>query len=778
MARGPWIGLAIVVLVSAAFAGGRWSAPTVADDPAPAPRAARPPSEPAAWRGALDRARQSPHAAGLRADALDAIDTADGDVALGDAVRLLGWVGQEEDHDLLVAFMATREPALEQPAIEALGRLGTDRAVDTLIAALDDPQRDVALVLTALGASGHPRAAEVMAERLNDPTLNWAAARGLAQMATPYAVDQLSAALRRANPNTAGEIARALGSLADDVPSASTALHAVLSGPRSPVRMSALSALAAAKDPAVYDLLMADLEQPGPGAGQIIMALGELGDPRAAPRLAREAVEGTPEVRQTALSALAAMDQPESNAALLRLVQTATGTIAAGAVYALPDLDRPEVQKALVLATKDRPREVRQAALQRLLSNPWRAGEVPPAVLELARVELRNSSWNSWGIDPVGLLLQHGERSDWALVEDALINGPVQVRTAAVWSLQALNHSEANRLITMLADDPDPNVRQAALSVMMQQGQLDEVEQRLIDSLAEGRADYGGTEMLLMQLGTARATETLLRRAETGTQREAYAAVSALANGGDRELLTRLLRLADTTKDPQLSTQILQTLSYTEVLPPEVLIDRLLASKDPNVQATATTALLRAGTPEAKERLIAMTMSDDPQVSTAALGSLAQLGGPEAERALIDALDHPDAQWVAVSSLQSMGTQSAREALLLAAKDAENPQLRANIISQVGSYGGEENQDLLNDALRDEAVDVRGAAIGALESLGTTAAGEMLGRELRSGQLDPDEATRVAMALERMGGQVAATYAREIEASRPPEIDTGGGGRP
>ncbi len=739
-----------------------------AREPAPQPvRAGVPGHEVPSWRTAAEAARADPAAAGLRSEVLEVINTANGDVALAEAVRLLGWVAQPEDHDLLLSFARSGDGVLEGPGLEALGRLGTDEAVTTLLALLQDRSVDRHAVIAALGHTGHADALDELVERLQHPDDAWVASWALAQFATPRAVHFLAKALRDADPSRAGALARALASMVDDVPEAADSLHGVLSGPRNPRRSAALAALAEAHDPLVYDVLMHDLDGPAPTAAQAALGLGTLGDPRAVAALSELAVSAQAQVRGAALDALSRLDHPEADAALIDIIATAPPTVAARAVMALPRADEPEVLEALLAAVADRPTDVRRAALQRLLGGTWPIGEVPEAVLELARIELRNPTANTWGVDPVGLLLQHGSLDDAQLVATALTEGPTPVRTAAVWSLQQLGTPGAQELLLRLADDTDPGVRQSALNALLDLGAEDDVERLILEHLAAGLQNYGSAEELLVRLGTPRAIDTVMARIETGTQREWSSAVSALAMSGSRAHSERLLTIADRTDDAALRSHILQSLSYSETVDLERVVKRALEEDNPQLHATAAYGLARMGTPDSREQLLGMTRSPHQTVASAALSSLGQLGGADAEAALVDALHDPELAWTAVSSLQQVGTPSAREALLRASADADSPQVRASIVQQLPWLGASDADARLDEAMGDEAPEVRFAAISALQGLGTTQAAEVLAEALSSGDLSDDEASQAALALQGMGGAVAQQHAELLEAYVP-----------
>jgi len=329
-------------------------------------------------------------------------------------------------------------------------------------------------------------------------------------------------------------------------------------------------------------------------------------------------------------------------------------------------------------------------------------------------------------------------------------------------------------LLDLLSADPDPSVRQGALSVMMQLGMYDLVEQRLLADLEDGGSSYGSTEQLLVQLGTPTAMKAVMDRIEGGTRREWTNAISAIASVGRKEHVDELLAIADRTDDKDLRQAILSSLIYSDTVEVEAVVDRALATDDPTLHATAAMALARSGTEHSRELLADLAHADNPMVASSALQSLGQLGGEEAEAALIDALDNPDVAWSAVSGLENMGTPAARAALLDAARGADDPTVRSAALQTLSQFGAGEAADVLRDALSAGDDEVRYAAVGALESVGTTQAAETLADALRSSDLSDEEAIPIAQALQRMGGEVAEANADRIEELVPATVDTGG----
>lgn len=754
------IHVASVIALCAASAGaGAWLRP-----PPPAPEA---PSA-RAWHELVDDARPTAEAGTLRAAALEMLDTSEDPVALVESIALLGTVGVSRDAELLESFARSRDPVLAGPAVQALGRLGTDEAVDVLAALVSVPGPGRAEALGALGRSRNPRALPRLQKWLGDTELGPSAALGLADFGGPEAVTVLATAFSEATDAGLYAPVAALARLSATSPEAERLLRDVVAGPRTVRRMTVLAALAQVRDPLVFDALISDLrDAPGPIAVHAATALGVLGDPRAIPVLKARCTTGASELRYAAMGALSTIDTAESRDAMLDLAESANPSIAANAVQSLSRVDAPDTVARLVALSRHASPDVRSAIAGRLLSWPWQAGEVPPDVLALARDLLRNPPGNL-PTNPIGLLLAHGDPEDWALIEQLIHEGS-PLRTTAVWSLQQLASPEAQRLLHALAEDPDPTVRRPALGVLLERGETALVERVLLEQIRSGALDYGGTESMLVQIGTDQAVDAVLERIRTGTSRERNGAVNAIASGGSRAQIDRLLQLADETSDPQLEAEILSSLVYSDTADLMAVADRAAASGTPQMDGTAAMALARLGTPEARERLLdRVAGASDPMARQQALSALASLGGPDAESALIEALQDPESASAAIGGLQQVGTTAAREALVDAALGRSvAPEVRLSVLSQIAYMEGVDSDAVLGEALRDPVDGVRFTAIGALENLGTSDAAETLGRLLANPSAPEEDRRMAARALDHMGGQVADRHRDAIEVLTP-----------
>lgn len=755
--------VAALALVLVGAAVGRWTAPqepaTVeAPEPRPAP----------AWRASLAAARATPGGDALRAHALEVVDQAEGDAALVDAVELLGWAGTDDDVAWLEAVARSGDPTLEGVAIEALGRIGTPGAVDVLLG-LEQDDRLGPSAMSALGSAGHPRAVARLLERLDDPRTSGQAAWALARVDDPALAHRVAAALGRARPNEVAGLAEALASFPGD--QARELLLAELDAGSALRRDAALAALARAGDPLVLPILLGDLEQ---GSRQrqarAAASLGDYGDPSVADALYRAVIAGDREVQSAAVGSLGRLPGKKARARLLDLIDAGPDQAATQAVWSLP---RPEDDDAVALLTqvwKRRSWNVRQAISWRLLDAPWTRGDVPEAVLALARAELADPPPGGSSGAP-GFLLDHGDADDLAAVEALLRDGPTGTRSRIVDDLAEWPGPVADRMLATALDDPDAGVRDAAVRAMLRRGTAPEtLEAPLVAALNEGRSQYGRIEQLLMELGTPGGRAAVEARLRGGTTRERQAAIQALAWSGAPEGLDALRRHAEETDDPQERMQIVQSLLWSPDGADPELAEELIADGDPGLRSVGVQALANSG-PQGRDRLLQLADDDDPDLRRDAVAALANHPSPEVEALMMRSLDDPDLGPNALSALAQIGSGAARAAVERVASGHDDPSLRSTALNQLAWSGSARAPELLEAAVDDDDPMVRQSAVGALESTGSSRSAAVLAALLDDDDLDV--ARSAAGALQRVGGPLAADHADAIEALQDADEDGG-----
>ncbi len=134
------------------------------------------------------------------------------------AAALLGKLGGERAVEPLIAALADEAACVREAAARALGKIGDARAVEPLIAARRDKDRDVRqAAVEALGEIGGTRAVEALIAALRDKVwlVRRAAVEALGELGGARAVGPLTAALRDKDAGVRRAAAEALARIGD-----------------------------------------------------------------------------------------------------------------------------------------------------------------------------------------------------------------------------------------------------------------------------------------------------------------------------------------------------------------------------------------------------------------------------------------------------------------------------------------------------------------------------------------------------------------------------------
>jgi HEAT repeat protein len=226
---------------------------------------------------------------------------------LGVALATAGRLKAPGADKLLLPAVADPDPAVRAGAVEGLGVLGGDRALEVAAGAIADP----------------------------DPRVFAAAAGGLRGLGPRGAAALIRAmGAKDLDPDRCGILARALGEagVAEAVP----ALAGRLDGPCAPDAAQALGRIAA---PSAAAPLAAALARPGgPGRVEMVEALGAVGGSAGAEALTRELTSDRPQVRAAAARALAVLRHEPAAERLEALRSDYYGLVRRAAVEALAKL--------------------------------------------------------------------------------------------------------------------------------------------------------------------------------------------------------------------------------------------------------------------------------------------------------------------------------------------------------------------------------------------------------------------------------------------------------
>jgi HEAT repeat protein len=338
------------------------------------------------------------------------IKTARFAVAVLGCLLLLGWgaatmslsSGEEQkDVETLIAELTDKKPMVRRNAVEALGKLGDERAVEPLIAKLKkDKDKGVrAAAAKALGKIGDKRALEPLIAKLKkdkDWGVRTAAAEALGVLGDTKAVEPLIAKLRkdkthsvqRASAEALGEIgdnravepliatlkdkvnivreaaAEALGKIGDER-AVEPLIVEFKDSRRSSIRKAAATALSKIGQPAVKPLIVALNDKDRIVRAEAAKVLGEIGDSRAVEPLFTAMKDPDRYVKEQASNAISRMGQKAVEPLIVALKDN-DSKVREVAVKSLGEIGDETAVEPLIVALKDESSSVRQKAAEAL----------------------------------------------------------------------------------------------------------------------------------------------------------------------------------------------------------------------------------------------------------------------------------------------------------------------------------------------------------------------------------------------------------------------------
>lgn len=491
-------------------------------------------------------------------------------------------VSSEGGRRLLAALETAT--AAERPAlVRVLGWLDVDGVDEALLAALADPAARPAAAdgLVRRGSRG----AAVLAAGLGalDEDAMRTDVQALGRIGSPVAIPALLDLLQ-STPDAAGWVAAALGAIGDA--RAFEPLVQLLGHFRAAVRQAAVAALCSIGHPGLRERIDALLRSPD------------------AP------------VRESAVRIAAYVGGEESVEALLSLCRDDDESVRRGAIEHLVGPGDPRVAETLASALAGGTGPERAAAaraLARLASAD--ADPLLTNAFEDADLWVRYYAARSCGSI-------RGETCTDALESLALRDPAVPVRIAALQALGDAGASNAVRTAIALAEDGEPEVRQAALGVL---GTSDGPAAIPPLSAALGSDDTGEVRATLDAL--APATADALAEEIAAAARDAHdpaaveAAASALVRAGTPQAVHLLAGLA---ADPKLRERCVQALARLPMDRLALLGDVL--SKGGEASREAVLSALAHSPAAGAERLAAGALEDpSPRVRRAAAQALERL---------------------------------------------------------------------------------------------------------------------------------------------------------
>jgi len=569
---------------------------------------------------------------------------------------------------------------LRNSALEVLERLGP-RAANALLVALPRvPEAARKFVVAALGFAGGA-GVEKLAELSRDPEPNTAQAaiEALARVGGERAEEALRGHLAAEDPVQRLAALEGLERLQAQV--SLEALTPLLQDRL--VRRLALRVLGYSEEPGAADALLDALEDGGAAALEATVALGRLlsrGGPVAREMARRAKQLGEPVRKQLRGVSQSGRDEARRAATWVLLLARDEESLGAAAELAaddrLPPIALDVIRRwggpaigPLVQAAPGLPPRARAVALQ-MASDLAARAEPAPDVLKALRVALRDTLQSGDGI-AVGAAAEALGR--WAEAEDApaLVAAarafPEHVARAAGRALERLAASAPDAVEAQLGSLPlDGPLGAALLPAVAALGGQSATDLLQATLNADDPRARRAAVMALPKLGGERAVELAgfaLADEDVDVQVAAVMVLGQLSRGG--ELGVAQLRLALRASFEPVVAAAARALGQIGDRASLATLRELVKEGRPGVAVAAMEALRLMEDPALDDLLVEALGQDDEELVKEALRAIAQSDTPRREARIGLALEHSawDVRQLAASLLGQLGTDDARAAL-------------------------------------------------------------------------------------------------------------------
>ncbi|QDE91835.1 hypothetical protein BHS06_24170 [Myxococcus xanthus] len=362
-------------------------------------------------------------------------------------------------------------------------------------------------------------------------------------------------------------------------------------------------------------------------------------------------------------------------------------------------------------------------------------------------------------------------RADFTQVaRDVLVSGPPSEKTTALRVLRELVTPEAHALARLALRDEAADVRALAARVLASaqdaadwrslQEALDDTEPSVQHAVMDS----------LTRMNPAAASDLFLERFERAPEAEKLNALATAQRLGLPEfgaLARRGLASASSTVRTAAVALLAREGEAAEGLLIQVLTD---AAGD--VQLAALRALSRRAHVPASVFVPLLSASSPLQVREQALQSLVLRGDASACERVCQLLTDPDSSLRRRTILATarLGCSGATRALLEMLTRTRDEDERADLVSALGQLGGPEAWEALRQALSDESLRVRRAAISAWTSDAAPPDATPVLLERLQGAPDTETRKAVALALMNSRPEVAHRALRLALEDSAPEV--------
>ncbi|MDB9412051.1 HEAT repeat domain-containing protein [Microcystis aeruginosa CS-567/02] len=548
-------------------------------------------------------------------------------------VYLLGKTGSERAVEALIAALGDERKDVRSEAVWTLQNIGSKRAVEALIAALGDEREDVrSEAVKALGKIDSERAVEGLIAALGheDGSLGCFAAWALGEIGSERAVEALIAALENERIGTTA--AWALGNIGSE--RAVEALIAALKVKDEDLRYSAVLSLAPIGSERAVEPLIAALGDENRRVRCLAAwGLGNIGSERVVEPLIAALNDGDSEVRTFAADSLGAIGSERAVEPLVTALGDEDEGVRYSAARALGEIGSERAVDALITALGDEDGDVHGWAA-RALGEIGSERAVEPLIAALSD---EDASVRYGAVRALGAI--GSERAVKPLIA-ALGDGDMCVRYGVAVALRRVDSERAvEPLITALEYAPK-YVYPEAVRALGEIGSERAVE-ALITAFKYISWQWPLPEAVMeafVKIGPERTVEPLIAALGDENRRVRYEVAWALGNIGSERAVEPLITA--------------------------------LGDEDEDVRYRAAEALGKIGLERAVELLITALGDEDRYVRNSAAEALGKIGSERAVEPLITALEN---KWIGTTAVEALGKIGSERAIFSLVKNLKNP---------------------------------------------------------------------------------------------------------
>ena len=271
------------------------------------------------------------------------------------AVNILGEIGGERAIEPLIEALGDPDSDVRSSAVGALGEIGGERVIDLLLEALSNPFSDVrSSAVNALGEIGGERVITILIEIFYDPDsdVRSNAAWALGEIGGERVIGLLLEALSDPDSDVRSSAVGALGEIGGE--RVIDLLLEALSNPFSDVRSSAVNALGEIGGERVIESLIEVRDDPNLGLRYIAaIALGKAGDVRVINLLIEALGDPDSDVRFGAVSVLGEIGDERAIEPIIEALGDPDIRVKFSAVYALGEIGGERAIEPLIEALSD-----------------------------------------------------------------------------------------------------------------------------------------------------------------------------------------------------------------------------------------------------------------------------------------------------------------------------------------------------------------------------------------------------------------------------------------